>query len=135
MRRPNRRDWCEHAKFELGMRKDLYKFYGGAYLRTVAFFLAITALLLKLALDDPDRRTLLSLVGIGATLIALIPLINSFIHYEEMRDRFDELARETRTKAVSVTPILLLALTSSAFWFLVAVGWFVVLTDAPKSGG
>jgi len=54
----------ETAKIELEHRVKLYQFYLGCYIKGIAFFLAITAALLKFALDSTKHSRIFSWAGI-----------------------------------------------------------------------
>lgn len=57
LHRPYDNSMDEPSKFELVQRVRLYQFYIDCYIKGIAFFLAITAALLKFAMDDKSNRT------------------------------------------------------------------------------
>jgi hypothetical protein len=108
----------ESAKLELEQRVKLYEFYVGAYIKGIAFYLAITGVLLKFAMDCDRYRGVFSAVGLLCSFAILIPLWFAIRHERELQRRFLELAALTATKPISTSPLLVLSCATACFWVI-----------------
>lgn len=116
----------ESAKLELDHRVALYQFHASAYIRGIAFFLAINAVLIKFAIDDTTNRGLYSEVALLCSIAIVIPLAFSYWHIGEMKREFKRLAVATRTIALSVAPLAMLSFATTVFWLVILVTWIRV---------
>ena len=117
----------ESAKLELEQRVRLYEFHVGAYIKGIAFYLAITGVLLKFAVDTVQYRTVFAAAGLLCSFAILIPLMFGLRHERVMRRRFVELAEATGTNPISTSPLLMLSVATASFWMIVSAGWVYVL--------
>jgi hypothetical protein len=113
----------EAARLELDHRITLYQFHVGSYIRGIAFFLAINAVLFKFALDDKVQRTLYSIIALLCCLAVLVPLVFGALHIRVMNDDFKRLAEATGTKAILVSPFTMLTIATAAFWLIIFGSW------------
>ena len=120
----------EAAKLDLQNHVTLYQFYVGAYIKGIAFFLAINAVLFKFALDDKPDRLLFSLVALGAGLAILMPLFFGRSHALGLADLFQKLSRRTETEVIDVSPLKMLVRTTAIFWSLIFVLWLYMLKSS-----
>lgn len=111
------------AKMELDHRVALYQFHVSSYIRGVAFFLVINGVLFKFAIDDARNRDLYSMLALLCGAAITIPLIYSFWHIRAMKVEFQRLATLTSTTALSVSPLLMLSVVTTAFWFIIVGAW------------
>jgi dihydrodipicolinate synthase/N-acetylneuraminate lyase len=116
----------EAAKLELEHRAKLYQFYVDCYIKGIAFFLGITAALLKFAIDSADHRATFSVAGILCSLVVLIPLRYAFAHQKTMAADFQRLAKATQTKPISVEPLHMLVRATTGFWIIIALAWVYI---------
>ena len=114
------------ARFELEKRVDLYQFYLGAYLKGIAFYLAITGALLKFAIDNDTYRNIFGYAGILVSLAVLVPLLFSMRHEKSFKNEFARLATATRTQAIETSPFLMLIRVVVAIWAVVFAGWLYI---------
>ena len=84
----NDRSLHDPAGQELDHQVQLYQFHVGSYIRGIAFFLAINAVLMKFALDDKSQRLLYSVVAMLCALSILIPLRFGFRHVHKLAANF-----------------------------------------------
>lgn len=117
----------ESAKLEYERQVELYQFHVGAYIRGIAFFLAINALLLKFAIDDLVNRTMFAIFALSCGLAILIPLVFSFCHVRNIRKDFQRLAVLTKTQPISVAPFVMLSSVTLAFWIIIFGAWGYLL--------
>lgn len=117
----------ENAKIELAHRVGLYQFYISQYTRGIAFFLAITGVLLKFAIDSQQYRFIFSLIGVICSLAVLIPLLFGFWHESNIASDFKRLAQKTKTEMISTAPLKMLSIATAVFWSIVFFGWLYVM--------
>lgn len=118
----------EAAKVELEHRVALYQFYLNSYIRGIAFFLAINAVLFKFAIDDQLHRRMFSILALLCGLAILIPLVFSIRHVREMGSDFKRLAEATRTKPIRVAPLTMLSGATTLFWLIIVGAWVYMLS-------
>jgi len=118
------------AKFELEQLTGLYKFYLDAYIKGIAFFLAIASFIAKTALDSLAHRVFFGLAGMTTSTAVLIPLIFSIWHERHLCDQFRQLAKMTATTPVSTAPFRILIVGTSALWLLVFAAWIYIVRDS-----
>jgi len=116
----------ERAKFELEQRVDLYQFYLSSYMKGLAFFLAITGVLLKFAVDNREYRSIFSWAGILCSLAALIPIIFARNQERGFSSNFQRLAESTGTVPINTMPFRMLINVVLAFWIVVVLGWLYI---------
>jgi hypothetical protein len=121
----------ESDKFELEQRLRLYQFYIDCYIKGIAFFLAITAALLKFAVDAKSYRTVFAVAAIMCTVAVLIPLVFGLIDERKIARDFRRLAETTQTKPISTAPLLMLSIATAYFWLIVFGGWIYILCWMP----
>ncbi|MDZ4287355.1 MAG: hypothetical protein U0984_05325 [Prosthecobacter sp.] len=129
--RPTNNIMDESSKFELEQRVRLYQFYVDCYIKGIAFFLAITAALLKFAMDSKPYRTVFAVAAIICTLSILIPLIFGMVDERKMARDFRRLAEATKTTPTSTAPLRMLAIATAYFWLIVFGGWIYILCRMP----
>lgn len=106
----------------------LYQFYIDCYIKGIAFFLGITAALLKFALDSDSagHRTIFALAAITCTVAILIPLVFGIVDESRMAADFRRLAEATKTRPISTVPLRVLSITTGCFWIIVFSGWIYI---------
>lgn len=125
---------AEQAENELAHRVDLYKFYMDCYVKGIAFYLGITAFLIKFAIDTPQHRIVFYVGGVACALAILVPLLYSIRHREEMQSDFQRLAALTKTKEISTAPLHMLNSAVLAFWLIIVIGWVCIILFLPPHG-
>jgi hypothetical protein len=121
----------ESAKLELEHRVRLYQFYIDCYIKGMAFFLGITAALLKFAVDSIPYRNIFAVAAIGCTLTILIPLIFGMVDERRIARDFKRLAELTKTAPISTAPLLMLSVAVATFWVIILGGWIYVIRWMP----
>ena len=119
----------ESAKLELEHRVRLYQFYLDCYIKGIAFFLGITAALLKFAVESSLSRATFSLAGVLCSLVILIPLVFAYTHEKALSAEFLRLAEATRTRPISTSPLRMLTRATTLFWVIIAGGWCYLLVS------
>ena len=117
---------AESARVELELRVRLYEFYVGSYIKGIAFYLGITGILLKFAVDSENYRSTFCAAGILCAVAVLVPLVFGSVHERAMRVRFRELAKATDTEAISTSPLRMLVFATVVFWVIIAGGWVYI---------
>ena len=120
------RKW-EGAKLSLAQRVGLYQFFVTSYMQGIAFFLTITGVLLKFALErETNHRAVFVIAGLAFLLAACFPLLGARRYERDMAKRFQRLAAQTSTEPVDTTPLRNLIYATWVFWVIIAVGWAYV---------
>src|SRR5688572_8270838 len=117
----------ESAKTELEHHVRLYQFHVDCYIKGIAFFLAITAALLKIAVDSQTFRVPFAIGALLCTVAISLPIVFGFTHEKRLVEEFQRLAVATKTRPLSTAPLRMLARTAAFFWFIVAGGWIYIL--------
>lgn len=114
------------ASLELEQQVALYQFYLSAYLKGIAFYLAISGALGKFAADSESYRSELVWLGVLSSLAALIPLTYGFVHERYFRASFVRLADATATTPISTGPFRMLIAATTTLWAIVTFGWLFI---------
>ena len=122
----NDRNLNDPARQELDHQVQLYQFHVGSYIRGIAFFLAINAVLMKFALDDKSQRLLYSVVAMLCALAILIPLRFGFRHGAKLAADFERLAKATGTQPVDTSPLAMLVRATFWFWLIIFSVWVYI---------
>jgi hypothetical protein len=120
------------AKFELEQAVGLYKFYLDAYIKAIAFFLAIAGFVAKAAIDSARDRGLFSTIGLVCNAIVLIPIGFGIYHERTISRSFIRLAQQTGTSALSTSPFRMMIVATCAFWIVLSAGWFYLGGGLPN---
>ena len=111
------------AKFDLEQTIGLYKFYLDAYIKAIAFFLAIAGFVAKAAIDSERDRALFATVGLICNGIVLIPIAFGIYHERAIAKTFKRLAASTGTTTVTTAPFRMMIVATCAFWVVLSIGW------------